>query len=222
VIKLFKAFNGLILPNKHICLFCRENNSNGKEFICKECKGNLDFVNKEVSIDSPYIKFVYFSLLYNRFVREMMKEYKFNGKNYLYKPFAEMMVKTIYEKGIDKNIDLIAYIPTHRRKKALRGYNQAELLARHISETLNIPLLKDNLIKIKWTNDQSHLDKIGRLKNLEDSFCIKEPNEIYNKKILLIDDVITTGTTMIECSKVLINNKAKKVIGLALTSSKTN
>lgn len=173
-------------------------------------------------MDSKYIDLVYYSLLYNRFMRDKMKEYKFHSKNYLYKPFAEIMLETIYKKEIHGDIDLIAYIPSHRRKKALRGYNQAELLARHISEALNLPLLKDNLVKIKWTEDQSHLDRIGRLKNLENSFHIKNPDEIYNKKILLIDDIITTGTTMIECSKALINNKAKNVVGLALTSSKNN
>lgn len=201
---------------------CRENNSNIKNFICKDCYENLDILDKEIEINSSYINKAYYSLSYNRFIRDKMKEYKFNGKNYLYKPFGEIMLDTIRKKEIEKNIDIIAYIPAHRRKEALRGYNQAELLANYISENLNKPLLHDNLIKTKWTKEQSHLVKIDRIINLQDSFELKKAEEIKGKKILLIDDIITTGVTMEECSRVLRENGSKEVIGLALTSSKTN
>lgn len=201
---------------------CREKNGNMKSYICKDCFNNLDILNKEISIDSPYIGKIYYSLAYNRFIRDMMKDYKFNGKNYMYKPFGEIMLDTIKQIGIDKYIDLIAYIPSHRRKEALRGYNQAELLAAYIANQLNKPLLKDNLIKTKWTTEQSNLSKIDRIINLKDSFQIRRPKEIEDKTILLIDDIITTGVTMEECSRVLINNNANGVIGIALTSSKIN
>ncbi|NLK44641.1 MAG: ComF family protein [Tissierellia bacterium] len=127
---------------------------------------------------------------------------------------------TIKSKGLENKVDLIAYIPAHRRKEALRGYNQAELLASYIAEKLDKPLLKNNLVKLKWTEDQSHSNKAERVVNLKDSFHIKNPDEIRGKKILLIDDIITTGATMEESSRVLMNNGAKEVIGLALTSSK--
>lgn len=201
---------------------CKEKNGSINGYICKECFGNLEILDKDIDIDSPYLKKVYYSLSYNRFIREIVKDYKYNGKNYLYKPFGELMLKTIENKKIDKNIDAILYVPTHKRKQALRGYNQAELLANYISENLKKELLKDNLIKIKWTKEQSHSNKIDRIINLKDSFQIRNPEEISGKRILLIDDIITTGVTMDECSRVLINNGARKVIGLALTSSKNN
>lgn len=200
---------------------CREKCCNSLEYVCKDCLDNLDILNKEVEMDSPYIKKVYYSLSYNRFIREKVKDYKYNGKNYLYKSFGEIMVNTINLLELDKNIDLIAYIPTHRRKEALRGYNQAELLAKYISEKTNIPLLKGNLVKIRWTKEQSHSTKIDRITNLKDSFHVKNPNTIEMKRILLVDDLITTGGTMEECSRVLKKHGAKEIIGLALTSSKT-
>ena len=219
---MLEALNNLLFHKKHICLICRENNANLKNYICKDCYENLDILDKEIELDSSYIKKAYYSLSYNRFIREKMKDYKFNGKNFLYKPFGEIILDTIRKKGLDKRIDIITYIPTHRRKEALRGYNQAELLANYISENIDKPLLGDNLIKIKWTKDQSHLTKIDRIINLQDSFKLKEAGEVKNKRILLIDDIITTGATMEECSKVLSENGAKEVIGIALTSSKTN
>lgn len=201
---------------------CKERNGIIKGYICKECYENIEILDREIKLDSPYLKKIYYSLSYNRFIREMMKDYKYNGKNYLYKPFGELMLKTIENKKIEKDIDLILYVPTHKRKEALRGYNQAELLANYISKNLDKPLLKDNLIKVRWTKEQSHSNKIDRIINLKDSFQIRNPKGIEGKKILLVDDIITTGVTMDECSRVLINNGAKEVIGLALTSSKNN
>lgn len=199
---------------------CKERLGNANGYICKECFKNLEIIHKEITIDSPYINKVYYSLLYNRLMREMVKKYKYEGKNYLYKAFGEIMMGTIKTNGLESHIDIIAYIPAHRRKEALRGYNQAKLLAAYIAEKLDKPLLKNNLIKLKWTENQSHSNKVDRIVNLKDSFHIKNPTEVMAKKILLVDDIITTGATMEECSRVLINNGAHKVIGLALTSNK--
>lgn len=219
---MLQTLNSLLFPTKHICLFCKEKNRSIKGYICKECYENLEVLNREVQIDSIYINRIYYSLSYNRFIREMMKNYKYNGKNYLYKPFGEIMLRTIENKKIAEDIDIIIYVPTHKRKEALRGYNQAELLAVYISKNLEKPLLRQNLIKTKWTKEQSHSNKIDRIINLKGSFQIKDPSEIEGKRILLVDDIITTGVTMDECSRVLINNGAKEVIGIALTSSKNN
>lgn len=201
---------------------CKEKTGNINGYICKDCYENMDIINKEVSMDSPYIKKVYYSLFYNRFIREKVKEFKFNGKTYLCKAFGEIMSETIIKEKIYEEIDMVAFVPTHRRKEALRGYNQAELLAKHISKKINKPLLQGSFIKVKWTKDQSHSDKADRIINLRDSFQIREPKEIEGKTVLLVDDIITTGVTMEECSRVLMNNGAKAVVGLALTSSKKN
>ena len=219
---MINILSNLLIPKRHICLICREKDSSSMNYICKDCYERLDILNRQVQIDSPYINNAYYSLSYNRFIREKIKEYKYNGKNYMYKPFGQIMLDTINKLELDKNIDLVAYIPIHRRKEALRGYNQAELLADFISQKINKPLLQKNLVKIKWTNDQSHSNKIDRISNLKDSFHIKDSSIIQGKRILLVDDVITTGSTMEECSKILIKNGAIEIIGLALTSSKTN
>ncbi len=219
---IIKDINGLLFPERHICLFCKGKSTIIKSYICKECEDKLEVINKEVYLDSYYISKVVYSLAYSRFIREKLKEYKFNGKNYLYKPFGEIMLDTINQKNLCSEIDLIMYVPSHRRKEALRGYNQSELLARYIAKFLNITLSSKNLIKIKWTKDQNQLQRLDRIKNLKGSFRVRNREEIKFKKVLLIDDIITTGTTMEECSKVLLHNGAKEVVGLALTSSKIN
>ncbi|WMM24219.1 ComF family protein [Tissierella sp. MB52-C2] len=210
----------LLFRKNNICLFCKENNSNITGYICKDCYGRLEIFHKELELNSPYIKRICYSMGYNRFIREIIGDYKFNGKNYLYRPLGDIIIETITKNNIHKNIDLIMYIPLHNRKEAIRGYNQAELLGSFIGKKLNIPLSKKNLIKTKWTKEQSHLTKINRVTNLKDSFNIKSPKEIKGKKILLVDDIITTGATMEECARLLINNGAREVRAIALTSSK--
>lgn len=214
---MLKAFNELLFPMNNICLMCKERNTEVKDFICKTCYNNLEIVDRNISIDSPYIKDMYYSLVYNRFIRDIIRSYKYNGKNYLYRPLGQIILNTYCKMNIQ--IDKVAFVPMHRRKEALRGYNQAELLAKYISKKMDKPLIKD-LIKIKSTKEQSNLNKVERIENLRNSFKIKNNKSINGLRILLVDDIITTGGTMDECSRVLKEAGAKEIIGLAITSSK--
>jgi ComF family protein len=219
VIKVFKEIKNMFFM-EDICLICKDKKPDYRTYICNDCYINLEIVDKENYMDLQYIKKTYYSVLYNRYLREQMTNYKFNGKSYLYKVFGEIMVDTIKKKEIQCQTDLIIYIPSHRRKEALRGYNPAELLASYISKDLKIPVSKESLVKNKWTKDQSKLNRLDRTTNLTDSFYIKNKEEIKGRKILLIDDIITTGATLQEVSKVLIQNGVKEIIGLTLTASK--
>lgn len=210
----------LLFPTQNLCYMCKEKSNYISNYICSECRDRLEYTHREVDIGSDYIVKTYYSVFYNRFIKELVHRFKFNNKSYLYKPLAEIMLETIDELDIANDIDLILYVPIHRRKEAIRGYNQSELLAMFISNKTNKPLSKKNLIKHRWTREQNQLKKIERQDNLKDSFKIKNPNEIINKRILLIDDIITTGATFDECGKILKNSGAREVVGLALTSSK--
>lgn len=207
----------LIFPSRNLCLICKEEDLSGKQ-LCPYCREKLEVVNQYFHIDSPYIEDAYYSVFYNRFIKEVIKDYKYKGKNYLYKTLGEIILDTI--RAWDIRPDRITYIPMHRRKEALRGYNQSRLLAIYIGEAMDIPLIDGNLIKYKNTKDQSHSDKFQRSENLKDAFRTKDPRQIKDKDILIVDDIITTGSTMAEISKLLMENGAKAVRGIALTSSK--
>jgi len=211
--------DNLLFPTKDLCFLCKTRINYVQGYICSDCKNALEFLNKEVNINSDFVDKTYFTLSYNKFTKELVHRFKFNNHSYLYKPLAILMSKTIVEKYI-ADIDLIMFVPIHWRKEAIRGYNQSELLANYISQLINIPISRKNLIKKRWTKEQNTLDRISRLKNLKDSFYIKNPSELYNKNILLIDDIITTGSTFDECSKVLKNNGVKSITALALTSNR--
>lgn len=185
-----------------------------------DCYENLEIVEGQENIDSPYIEEVYYCLFYNRYIREKINHFKFSGKNYLYRPLGEIMLDRLKGLGLEKEIDLILYIPSHRRKEALRGYNQGQLLGKYIAKSLNIPLCGKNLVKTRWTKEQSGLNRLDRRLNLKDSFKIKDPKLLKGKYILLVDDIITTGATLEEASKKIIQAGGKRVVGLTLTSTK--
>lgn len=215
-----KAINKLIFSSDNLCYFCKQREMDTKDFICSDCREHLEIINRKVEIDSDHVDCGYYSLIYNKKMKEIVKQYKFHKKSYLYKPLAKFMIDTINLYNLKDEIDLIVYVPMHRRKEAIRGYNQCELLGNLISKEVDIPILHNNFYKCKNTKSQNKLDKIHRLDNLKDSFGLKNLGEIYGKRILLIDDIITTGSTMIECGKVLRKGGAKNIIGLSLTSSK--
>lgn len=208
-----------IFPTEDLCFLCNSDEERVENNMCKSCRDNIDIVNIEVDLRSIYISKCYYTTIYDRFMKDIIKGFKFNDKSYMYKPLASILLETIYETDLDKEIDLIAFVPSHRRKEAIRGYNQVELLALSISKHLNIPITK-TLIKKNHTQDQHFLDKSEREENLKNAFKIKNKNEIKGKNILLIDDIITSGETIRECAKILIKNEAKAIFALALTSSR--
>ncbi|MBZ2174817.1 ComF family protein [Schnuerera sp. xch1] len=216
---ILRDMGNLLFQEENTCLFCKENTPISESHICKNCNSLIEFTHKEIELHYSNIYKAYYSVLYNRFIRKNLHAFKFGGKSYLYKPFGEILLSTIYDKSIDHKIEAVAYVPTNKRKKAIRGYNQSELLAQYISKELDKPLLKNNLIKIKWTKEQNKLGKIERKNNLKGAFKVINAEGLKNKEILLIDDIITTGTTIIECSGILTENGVKKVYGLAITSS---
>lgn len=215
-----KAINKLIFPSHNMCYICKEREEDIKKYICMNCRENLEQVHRKIDLDSPDIEYAYYSLVYNKKMREVVKDYKFHKKSYLYKPLEKLILDTINFYNLKEEIDLILYIPMHRRKEAIRGYNQCELMANILAKDLDIPISHNNLYKIRNTKSQNKLDRLERMENLKDSFSLRDPHKIKDRRILLLDDIITTGSTMMEASKVLKRAGAVKITGIALTSSK--
>ncbi|HHV38346.1 MAG TPA: ComF family protein [Tepidimicrobium sp.] len=210
----------LLFPYEDMCLFCKSKVQSQKNHICTRCFRLIEFVNRPVDLRLSKVASLHYAILYNRFVVDKLHAFKFRGQGYLHKPFGELLVHSIYNIGLDRKVDLIAFVPAHRLKESFRGYNQSKLLAKYVSEKLDIRLLDNHIFKTKWTKDQNQLDKDDRARNLKDCFESKNIEDFKGKEILLIDDIITTGTTMEECSKAFIESGANRVHGLALTSSR--
>lgn len=149
--------------------------------------------------------------------------YQFKYEPYL-KDLAEIIASVLIEYFIKIGNNTLPFwensilipVPLDKNKFKTRGYNQSEELAKELSKKIEIPLIVDNLIKMKPTLSQMELSKVEREKNLKDAFAIKNPESLRGKKIFLVDDVYTTGSTMQECAKVLRKSGAKSVWGIAI------
>jgi len=156
-------------------------------------------------------------------VKKLIWELKYNKKIAAAKPLKKI-VETYLDKlqlisPIGQISPIVIPIPLHPVKERQRGFNQSELIAETVSEKLNLPLVKNCLLKNKNTLPQMELDsREKREKNIVGSFSIKNPNLIVKKNILLIDDIVTSGSTLREAAKILKSAGAKKII--AITAAK--
>ena len=107
--------------------------------------------------------------------------------------------------------DIIGAVPIHKKRKIERGYNQSELIAKELAKNIQGLEYKKILIKIKNNQRQSELKKEQRLENVKDVYEIQNKQIIQGKKIILFDDIYTTGSTVNECSKIMLQAGTKKV-----------
>jgi len=162
--------------------------------------------------------------VYNGTFRDLVHTFKYRGKTGLSKPFALLLLKTFFTFWGKHEIDLIVPVPLHIKRFRKRGFNQAFLLIRDwvtLADTMEvkIPCRKievDVLKRSKKTAFQIGLGRRARQKNLHDAFHVSKPEKIAGKRILLVDDVLTTGTTVNECSKALLSKGALHVDVLTL------
>lgn len=152
-------------------------------------------------------------------VYNAVRQFKFHGKREKAAQMAEDMAKRILECFPDKPFDCICYIPQTKKEMQSRGYNQSRLLAEELGKQTGIPLC-DTIIKLYDTARQQTLSSAARSGNVLGVFDITSPDEIFEKNILLIDDIKTTGATLNECAKMLRIYGANTVIAavFALTS----
>ncbi|MBR3162912.1 MAG: ComF family protein [Clostridia bacterium] len=186
--------------------------------LCNKC--NIQLKNQEVfGIDNyidDYEKYYdehLYIFMYSGVVRKILIDYKFNDCSFIYKTFTNFILKN--EKFVEniKSYDIIIPVPLSKKRKKERGYNQSELIAKEICRLTNLKLNTKSLKKIKNITEQSTLNKEKRETNIKDAYCLKFPSTVVNKKVLIIDDVYTTGSTVNECSK-LIKNAGSKQIGI--------
>jgi len=187
-----------------ICLRCGRAIKNAADY-CEDCK------NTKYSFDTARS-----ALRYTGGTVRLVYGFKFGGKKYLLKHLAPLLADKLVETGWDA--DYLAYVPLSHERKRERGYNQAEVLARHVSEALGIPVI-DALIKNSHTPYQAKKSRTERFESIKGQYSAARKEEIKKKTIILIDDVLTTAATADECAKTLRRECAEKVYVLTLASA---
>ena len=152
-------------------------------------------------------------------VRTLIHQFKYKKHLCLATPLGSLLIDLLHQKAIGE-IDVVVPVPLHWKKKRERGFNQSELMAKKICKRFTIPISINNLHRARNTLSQTQLSRIQRQKNVKGAFKVKNPEKFYQKNILLVDDILTTGMTASECAKSLENAGTNKVFLIALARSK--
>ena len=235
-----KFFNNIfetLFPSNITCIFCGDEIQSEEGAVCNKCLEKLPYVKKIcLRCGSPLKSKANYCLtckntersfdiarsplIYKDMVSNLIQNFKYNGKKYLAKYMAEYMAKSYEEIKKEKfEADLIVPVPLHIKRQKQRGFNQSELLAKELSKIINVKVNVNNLVRNKVTQTQTKLSYLERQENLKDAFEIKNKTDFKNKTILLIDDVLTTGSTVNHCSEVLKKAGAKAVCVLTFATT---
>lgn len=204
----------IIFPK--ICLRCSKQ---GEGYICSSCfKSFKNSIRLEKIYNKSYDYLVYLDR-YKLYTRKNILAMKFSEKSYFVDFFVEIIYKSNEIVSFLKNFEYIIPVPMQKSKKLERGYNQTELLAISISKKLNIKCDYKSLIKTKENITQSLLLKEYRWENVKNVFEILNIKNIKDKKIILVDDIYTTGATVLECSNILKKAGASKICVLVVAKT---
>ncbi len=202
--QLINSFLNLIFPPR--CEVCRQDSSDP---LCHDCL-------KEIKFMKPHLG-IYSVAVYDGTLRTAIKRFKFKKRKRLAQALGFLLVKYVSQiPGLEmRELDLIIPVPLHEKRLKERGFNQAQMLAETLSHYYGIPV-KNALTRTKNTTAQFDLAREERFANIKGAFKVVD-NSIHNKRILLFDDIYTTGATIMECSKALKAAGAKRIEVLTLS-----
>lgn len=217
---LLEDFLNLIYPRT--CVACGSTLFRHEEVICSHCLVHLPKTFFHEDSANPL-----FMLFWGKIQLEMISSFYFYNKGnnvqnliqllkYKSRPDVGIYLGKRYGVYLKKSerfssIDLIIPVPLHQKKMKIRGYNQAEMFAQGLSSSMNIPYDTSSFIRNTHTDTQTRKSKLERWENVKDKFTIDKIENIENKHILLVDDVITTGSTLEACAQILLEAPNVKI-----------
>ena len=206
----------LLFPPK--CRFCRKLLTDDQTDLCHRCRCDTpDFIRskRNFQLVAQWTAVWY----YKDDVRNSIRRFKFYDARGYARFFAQEMAMKLQDAPFEKGADLITWVPISVRRDMERGYNQAELLAVALSEELGIPAVRC-LRKLYHTKPQSSFSSYAsRRANVFNAYEGVESQRFSGKRVLLVDDVITTGSTATECAKALMLSGAKSVYFAAIAAA---
>ena len=222
---LFRAFSNLFFPQ--LCVMCNNKLLAQEKIICLACHCKLPKTNNFNEPDNVLEKLMAGRIPFERIaafcifskkgtIAPLIHHLKYRNRDDIGIFLGEMYGKELLGSEFLQPIDLLVPVPLHRKKKKQRGYNQAEIIAKGLSKATSIPISTDNLIRTIHNPTQTKFDKTRRWENVKDIFDVKNPEEFENKHILLVDDVITTGSTLEGCGVALQKCNDIKISILAI------
>jgi ComF family protein len=217
---MFQGIVNLFYPR--LCVLCNGNLLIAEKHICTACELDLPLTNFHLEKDNLLEKifwgrtqlnrgfaFVYFKK--GGSVQRMLHQLKYKGNTELAEHIGLLYGTQLQETIAKEKIEVVMAIPLHKSKLRKRGYNQSELFANGLAEALQIENHSGCIIRNKATETQTKKTRFDRWQNVESIFSVKDVEQLKYKHILLVDDVITTGSTIEACANELLQIEGCKV-----------
>lgn len=211
---LWSAALDLLFPPK--CPFCQSLLEDDEKFLCARCQKELPWIQgKDAERDGEFFALCVAPLRYRDRVRESVHRYKFSGVRAYATPFATLMAQCVTD-HLNGEFDCVSWVPLSRKRLRSRGYDQARLLARGVAAQLGLEAVQV-LDKVRHTPAQSGLEEeSARRANVLGAYSLCPETDVKGKRILLVDDVVTTGATLSECARILLTAGAEQVVCVTL------
>ncbi|MFT6814260.1 MAG: ComF family protein [Sphingobacteriales bacterium] len=218
-------FLELLYPN--LCGVCSNGLVNGEKSLCTSCSLELPITNFHLSKDNPVAQsfwgkvpierataFLYFAK--GESTQKILHQLKYKGSKEIGIEMGKRMANQFKSSAFFEEVDLIIPVPLHKKKKRERGYNQSEQISKGLSEILEIPIETTSLVRNIYTKTQTKKSRFSRFENVKDVFSTTKLAAFDGKHILLVDDVVTTGSTIEACALAVKKNFNTKISVVSL------
>lgn len=210
----------LFFPN--LCLICNESLVTGEEELCMGCFNKIPKTNYHLAKDNPVEKRFwgkvdvesassYFYFHKGSDFQKLIHELKYKGNKEIGVVLGKYSGVDLINSEKFNSIDIIVPVPLHKKKQAKRGYNQSDQICKGLAEVMEKPFVTGNLYRKLESDTQTRKSVFERFENTKDIFGLKNPAELAGKHILLVDDVLTTGSTLEACAHMLKEAEDVKV-----------
>ncbi len=218
--KWLHDFSHLFFP--HICVGCGSDLLEKDQTVCLHCYSNLPETGFSTHPGNPIEKIFYGRLEVNMaaagyyftkssVLQRLIHQLKYNGNQDVGRQLGQWLGLQLKNSGRFNNMDALIPLPLFPDKEKMRGYNQAAVLCEGISEIIKVPMLKDIVLRKRYTDTQTKKGRSERWVNVDGSFEISDSSQLQNKHVLLVDDVITTGATLEACGYAIKETEAVKL-----------
>ena len=218
--KLFKSLLNLLFPR--VCAACGNILLEGETDVCTTCRYLLPKTGYELNPANPLAQMFYGQMPFNAVMAEffysktgkvqhLIHGLKYHGcrENGVF--LGREIGKSLLQAPDYQGIDTIIPIPLHPKKEKMRGYNQSSVIAKGISDVMNINVDEKSMRRAVFTDTQTKKTREQRWNNVENIFVLNRPEMLKNKHVLLVDDVITTGATLMSAGKALMQVEGIKI-----------
>jgi ComF family protein len=179
----------------------------GRDHICGPC----------LKLAPPYV--CRSATRYSGPIQDLIHSFKYSHRVHLDRPLGLLLAQQLAPFRAELEPELIVPVPLHRKRLRQRGYNQSQLLAEVLGKAWRLPVEVGNLRRVRWTEPQTNLDAVERRSNVVGAFEVNRAQRLAEKRVLLVDDVFTTGSTIRACAEALREAGVTEVLAVTVARS---